>query len=187
MIMDFFDLKKAGADATGDVHFGEGLSAAAVRRLACDAAVIPIVLGSNSEPLDVGREERFVTPAIRRALIARDRGCVICGAPPDQCDAHHLVHWIDGGETAVGNLVLLCKPNHREADRGEWIIQIVNGKVLVTRPAWAEPGHEPSQTGPGHAGPGQNGPGQTGPGHAGSGHAGSGHAGVRRSRAQPGR
>jgi hypothetical protein len=164
MIMDFFDLKKAGADATGDVHFGEGLSAAAVRRLACDAGVIPIVLGSNSEPLDVGREERFVTPAIRRALIARDRGCVICGAPPDQCDAHHLVHWIDGGETAVGNLVLLCKPNHREVDRGDWIIQIVNGKVLVTRPAWAEPGHEPSQTGPG-----QTGPGQSGPGHAGSG------------------
>jgi hypothetical protein len=79
---------------------------------------------------------------------------VICGAPPDQCDAHHLVHWIDGGETAVGNLVLLCKPNHREADRGEWIIQIVNGKVLVTRPGWAEPGHEPGQTGSGHAGSG---------------------------------
>jgi hypothetical protein len=152
LTMDFFDLKKAGADATGDVHFGDGLSAAAVRRLACEAGVIPVVLGSNSEPLDVGREERFVTKAIRRALIARDKGCVICGAPPDQCDVHHVEHWIDGGATAVGNLVLLCKPNHRDVHRGDWVIQIVDGTVQVTRPGWAEPDHpQPAHPEPGLA------------------------------------
>jgi hypothetical protein len=77
---------------------------------------------------------------------------VICGAPPDQCDVHHLVHWIDGGETAVGNLALVCKPNHRDVHRGDWVIQIINGKVQVTRPGWAEPNQpEPGQGEPGNA------------------------------------
>ncbi|MDX6294586.1 MAG: hypothetical protein QOH50_3661, partial [Kribbellaceae bacterium] len=112
------------------------------------------VLGSNSEPLDVGREERFVTKPIRRALIVRDKGCVICGAPPDQCDVHHVVHWIDGGETAVGNLALVCKPHHRDIDRGDWIIQIINGKVQITRPGWAEPNHpQPAHAQPAHPQP----------------------------------
>jgi hypothetical protein len=154
LTMDFFDLQNAGADATGDLWFGDGLSAAAVRRLACEAGVIPVVLGGNSEPLDVGREERFVTRAIRRALIARDRGCVICGAPPDRCDVHHVVHWIDGGDTAIATLVLLCKPNHRDVHRGDWVIQIVDGTVQVTRPGWAEPDHaQPAHPEPGRAEP----------------------------------
>jgi len=77
---------------TGDLAHGGTLSAAAIRRLACDAGVIPLVLGANSEPLDVGTEERFVNRAMRRALNARDKGCVVCGAPPAMCEAHHLVH-----------------------------------------------------------------------------------------------
>jgi hypothetical protein len=94
---------------TGDLIYGGSLSAGAIRRLACDAGIIPIVLGSNSEPLDVGMLQRFVNRAIRRALIRRDKGCVVCGAPPIHCDAHHLIHWADGGPTALWNLVLLCK------------------------------------------------------------------------------
>ncbi|TCC14193.1 DUF222 domain-containing protein, partial [Kribbella sindirgiensis] len=88
--IDFQDLKAATADAIGHTVYSNGLSAATIRRLACDAGVIPVVLGSNSEPLDVGRRERLVTKAIRRALNTRDRGCVICNAPPVMCDAHHL-------------------------------------------------------------------------------------------------
>jgi hypothetical protein len=60
---DFWDLKKAGKDATGDLQSGERLSAAAVRRLPCDAGVTPVVLGGDSEILDQGREERYVTKA----------------------------------------------------------------------------------------------------------------------------
>ncbi|WP_405065690.1 HNH endonuclease [Kribbella sp. NBC_01510] len=105
--IDLQDLKSAAADAIGDLVYGDGLSAATIRRLACDAKVIPLVLGSRSEPLDVGRAERLVTGAMRRALNARDKGCVVCGAPPVQCDAHHLQSWIDGGATAVHNLCLL--------------------------------------------------------------------------------
>ncbi|MBP2350949.1 hypothetical protein JOF29_002032 [Kribbella aluminosa] len=95
--IDLEDLKAATANAIGQTVYSNGLSAATIRRLACDANVIPIVLGSQSEPLDVGRRERLVTKGIRRALNTRDRGCVVCGAPPVMCDAHHLISWIDGG------------------------------------------------------------------------------------------
>ncbi|TCC29817.1 HNH endonuclease [Kribbella sindirgiensis] len=137
--IDFQDLKAATADAIGHTVYSNGLSAATIRRLACDAGVIPIVLGSNSEPLDVGRRERLVTKAIRRALNTRDRGCVVCNAPPVMCDAHHLISWIDGGETKVENLVLLCRRDHTDLHHGHWTITITNGKVHVTRPTWADP------------------------------------------------
>ncbi|TCN37232.1 HNH endonuclease [Kribbella orskensis] len=132
-----------GAGSTGDgfgeLVYGDNLSAAAVRRLACDAGIIPIVLGSRSEPLDVGAEQRFVTRPIRRALNRRDKGCVVCGAPPIQCEAHHLIHRADGGPTAVTNLVLLCKAHHTDLHKGHWTITITNGTVHVARPSWAEP------------------------------------------------
>jgi hypothetical protein len=123
----------------GRFVYGGNLSAAAVRRLACDAGVVPIVLGTDSEPLDVGKEERFVNRAMRRALNFRDKGCVVCGAPPIQCDAHHLIHWIDGGPTALSNLVLLCRAHHIQIHHGHWTITITAGRVNVTRPTWAEP------------------------------------------------
>ncbi|WP_158291085.1 HNH endonuclease signature motif containing protein [Kribbella antiqua] len=137
--IDFNDLKAATANATGQLVYGDNLSAAAIRRLACDANIIPLVLGSNSEPLDVGRSERLVNRAIRRALNARDKGCVVCGAPPIYCDAHHIIHWIDGGPTAVSNMVLLCRRHHIDLHHGHWTIQIIDGAVHVTRPTWADP------------------------------------------------
>jgi hypothetical protein len=141
--IDLEDLKAATADAIGNTVYGNGLSAATIRRLACDANVIPIVLGSNSEPLDVGRQERLVTRAMRRALNTRDRGCVVCGAPPVMCDAHHLTSWVDGGETKLNNLALLCRRHHVDLHNGHWTITITNGTVHVTRPHWADP---PPQT-----------------------------------------
>ncbi|TDO45853.1 HNH endonuclease [Kribbella sp. VKM Ac-2527] len=124
---------------TGDLAHGGTLSAAAIRRLACDAGIIPLVLGANSEPLDVGTEERFVNRAMRRALNARDKGCVVCGAPPAMCEAHHLVHWANGGPTRVDNLVLLCKAHHIEIHHGHWTIEMVNGRPVLSRPDWATP------------------------------------------------
>ncbi|WUJ71258.1 DUF222 domain-containing protein [Kribbella soli] len=137
--IDLQDLKAATADAIGQTVYGDGLSAATIRRLACDARVIPIVLGSNSEPLDVGRSERLVTRAMRRALNTRDRGCVVCGAPPIMCDAHHLLSWIAGGETKITNLVLLCRRHHTDLHNGHWTITITHGRVHVARPVWADP------------------------------------------------
>jgi hypothetical protein len=80
---------------------GEELSAATVRRLACDADLIPVVLGSADEILDVGRTARLVTPTIWRGLVVRDRHCRFpgCRRPPLMCHAHHIIHWADGGPT----------------------------------------------------------------------------------------
>ncbi|MEV8375565.1 DUF222 domain-containing protein [Kribbella sp. NPDC056861] len=131
------DLLEAGKHATGDLAFGDGLSAAAVRRLACDAGIIPIVLGSAGQPLDVGREHRLVTPAIRNALNVRDRGCVVCHAPPIYCDAHHVVSWAEGGDTSLSNMVLLCRVDHTSLHQGHWTVAIEDDQVKVTPPAWA--------------------------------------------------
>jgi hypothetical protein len=132
--------RKAGV---GTLASGATLSTSAVRRLACDAGVIPLVLGSNSEPLDVGTEHRFVTRAIRQTLNTRDKGCVICQAPPAMCDAHHLAHWADGGSTKITNLVLLCKAHHIDVHQGHWTITIHGGHPQVTRPTWANPPQPP--------------------------------------------
>lgn len=137
--IDFNDLKTAAANATGQLIYGDALSAATIRRVACAAQILPVVLGSDSQPLDVGTTARLATGSMRKALIARDRGCVCCGAPPIYCDAHHVISWIDGGETKIENLVLLCKRCHRDLHAGHWNIHITNGIVEVTRPAWATP------------------------------------------------
>ncbi|MEV6266393.1 DUF222 domain-containing protein [Kribbella sp. NPDC051936] len=142
--IDLDDLKAATADAIGRTVYSGGLSAATIRRLACDANIIPLVLGSNSEPLDVGRRVRLVTGAMRRALDARDRGCVVCGAPPVMCDAHHLVSWIDGGDTKVDNLALLCRRHHVDLHKGHWHVTILDGIAHVARPSWAEPAPTPA-------------------------------------------
>ena len=137
--IDFNDLKAATADKLGHLIYGDALSAATIRRLACDAQILPIVLGSDSQPLDVGTTVRLATGPIRKALIARDKGCVCCGAPPLYCDAHHVKSWIDEGATKITNLVLLCKRCHRDLHAGHWTIHITNGIVHVDRPMWATP------------------------------------------------
>ncbi len=104
------------------------------------------MLGSDSQPLDVGTTVRLATGPIRKALITRDKGCVCCGAPPIYCDAHHVISWIDGGETKITNLALLCKRCHRDLHAGHWTIQITNGIVEVARPAWATPNPVPRDT-----------------------------------------
>jgi len=96
------------------------ISAEAARRLACDAGISRIITDGASEPLDVGRRTRTIPPAIRRALVLRDGGCVIagCDRPPRWCDAHHRRHWLDGGPTSLDNLELLCRRHHGLEHRG---------------------------------------------------------------------
>ncbi|MET0421379.1 MAG: DUF222 domain-containing protein [Acidimicrobiia bacterium] len=92
------------------------------KRISCDAAVHRVVMRGESEVLDVGRSSRLVTRAQRRALDRRDGGCVFpaCDAPIEWCDAHHLVHWADGGDTTLENLVLLCRRHHVSCHEGGW-------------------------------------------------------------------
>ncbi|GAA1671547.1 HNH endonuclease signature motif containing protein [Fodinicola feengrottensis] len=119
-------------------HSGAPISPEGVRRLACDADIIPIVLGSDSVPLDVGRNERLITPALRKALIARDKGCARCGRPPRWTRGHHVQHWADGGATCLENCVLLCDRCHRLVHHGGWDVRIVDGIVEFLPPAYVD-------------------------------------------------
>ncbi|MDP9299060.1 MAG: HNH endonuclease [Actinomycetota bacterium] len=104
-----------GTGSTGELDHAGPIPAETARRLACDASVMRVVMSGRSEPLDVGRRTSVVSPAIRRAVIVRDRRCRFpgCDRPHTWCDAHHVVHWADGGPTALPNLVLLCRRHHR--------------------------------------------------------------------------
>jgi hypothetical protein len=134
------------ATGTGRLASGATLSASAVRRIACDAGIIPMILGTNSEPLDAGTQHRFVTPAIRHALNTRDRGCTICAAPTALCEAHHITHWSNGGPTNLTNLALLCKTHHIEVHQGHWTLTMQNGHPQHTRPPWTTPATPPNQS-----------------------------------------
>ncbi len=96
-------------DEAGGIH----ISAETARRLACDAATVGMRHGPGGEILDVGRRTRTISPALRRALHARDRQCRFPGCRHVRVDAHHIRHWADGGATALDNLVLLCRRHHR--------------------------------------------------------------------------
>ena len=107
------------------------------RRLACDASVMRVVLRDRSEPIDVGRRTPVVSPAIRRAVIVRDRHCRFpgCDRPHTWCDAHHVVHWADGGATALANLVLLCRRHHRLVhERSGFRLEMLDGRPRFARP-----------------------------------------------------
>ncbi|MDQ2881371.1 MAG: HNH endonuclease [Actinomycetota bacterium] len=127
------------------LDYGTQISAAQARQWACDAKIIPVVLGGKSEPLDVGRAMRTVPLSIRRALVARDRGCAFpgCDRPPGMCQAHHARHWIDHGETSVENCVLLCEAHHRHVHRTGWEILIHPGHVEFIPPAIIDPTRTP--------------------------------------------
>lgn len=126
----------------GAATLGDGeipISAARARLLACDAKVIPYVLGTAGQPLDIGRTRYTVPTHLRRALILRDGGCAFphCDRRARACDAHHVRHWADGGTTALSNLVLLCPRHHRLTHNSEWQVHIgPNGRPEFTPPAY---------------------------------------------------
>lgn len=119
----------AGYGLTDD---GEALTATQIRTMACDADVIPAVLGSDGVPLDVGRTQRLATPGIRRAVIQRDRGCTFpgCGRPPSWCQVHHIVPWHLGGATSVDNSALLCQRHHTIVHRDQLTARLVDGHLV---------------------------------------------------------
>jgi hypothetical protein len=129
------DALRRGAGVAELDHAG-AVSARTARRLACDASVRRIVMGARSEPLDVGRRTAVVPPALRRAVIARDRRCRFpgCDRPHAWCDAHHVWHWADGGPTTLANLLLLCRRHHRLVHRsGSFTLSLVDGRPVFRR------------------------------------------------------
>ena len=119
-----------GAGVTvGGSDTGTMLAPETVRRLACNASVVPVVLGSDGEILDQGRAVRFFTPAQTRRLWLRDGGCTYpgCSMPPHWTDAHHLVHWADFGPSDLGNAALLCERHHTIVHSRRYAGRVVQG------------------------------------------------------------
>jgi len=114
-----------GDGASGDPTWdgsGNGADGLAGRLRAAIRLLPPALGGAPTQPLEVGRTTRTVSPAQRNALIVRDGGCAFpgCDRPQSWCEAHHLRHWAHGGPTDLGNLALLCWAHHRAVHEGGW-------------------------------------------------------------------
>ncbi|RAO06932.1 HNH endonuclease signature motif containing protein [Micromonospora noduli] len=128
--------------SSGTLDTGLSLTPETVRRLACDATILPTVLGGTGQILDVGRQRRLITGPLRRALVLRDHGCAFpgCDRPPRWCHAHHIHHWADGGPTSLSNAVLLCGHHHRHLHHSDWTVQLGrDGHPEFIPPAWLDP------------------------------------------------
>ncbi|WP_062295590.1 HNH endonuclease [Demequina maris] len=133
-----------GGDGHGTVDgVAAPVPAGVLRRHAADAQIIPTVLGGRSEILDHGRAERLFTPAQRRAIAERDRGCAHCGAPPSHCDVHHLRYWENGGRTDLANGIMLCVACHHWVHRDRWEVRIREGRPEFVPPAAVDPERRP--------------------------------------------
>ncbi|MBW0105294.1 HNH endonuclease signature motif containing protein [Pseudonocardia sp. KRD291] len=130
---------------SGMLDFGGQTSPETLRMLACDAAVLPIVLNGEGQPLDVGRVTRSIPDGLRRAVIARDRGCAHpgCDRPPSWCEVHHIIPWEDLGDTKIDNLVMLCRQHHRLIHHPGWTVRIRDGLPEFVPPAWIDPDRRP--------------------------------------------
>jgi len=125
-----------GAPAA-EMEFSLPISAKAVERLACDCSVTRILLDSESMVIDVGRAKRVISGPQRKALNARDNGCVWpgCDRPASWTSGHHLLHWIRGGSGDLPNLVLLCYRHHWMVHEGNWqLVRSDDGQVLTIPP-----------------------------------------------------
>ena len=113
-----------GGGGRCEIEHRTSVAAETARRLCCDAGIVPVVDGPNSEPLSVGRRTRSIPPSVRRALASRDRGCRFPGCPAiHRLHGHHVKHWAEGGETSLDNLVLLCPTHHRLVHEGGFGVQ----------------------------------------------------------------
>jgi Domain of unknown function (DUF222) len=138
-------------DGKGILEDGSALADETARRLACDASVVEMV-EQDGVPLSVGRKTRTIPPSIRRALQARDRRCRFPGCDNRRfLDAHHIQRWASGGETKVGNLVLLCGRHHRFVHEAGYSIDVLADGTIEFRDPWGGPVAAAPRSHPGDA------------------------------------
>src|SRR3954469_11657652 len=130
----------AAGVAGGELPFAGPITAETARRLACDGTLTRVIIGPEGQPLDLGRSKRVVPPHLRRAVELRDRHCVFagCEAPSYWCDVHHLLHWVDDGETSLENSGLLCERHHTKVHHGFQIQRDPDGRWHTYRPDGTE-------------------------------------------------
>jgi hypothetical protein len=119
-----------------DGSFTGPIGREAMRRILCDSDVSRVVTGPDGAITDAGRTRRVVSAAQRRALVARDQGCRYpgCGRPPGWCEAHHTRHWLDGGNTNLDELVLLCGFHHIYVHENGLILTLEGNELHVFLP-----------------------------------------------------
>ena len=127
--------------APGLLDGGAPVSASTVGVLACDAEVVPVLVGADGSPLDVGRTVYAFPTLIRRAILARDRGCTFptCTRPVGWCQAHHLTAYSAGGSTSERNGTALCGYHHRLVHRQGWRGELIGAQVTWHPPDRSSP------------------------------------------------
>ncbi|HET7414741.1 MAG TPA: DUF222 domain-containing protein, partial [Arthrobacter sp.] len=135
----------AGTGGSGSYAFGGPVHADNIRRLACDAEIIPVVMAGDGQILDVGTGRRLFPPHLRRALVARDGGCAFpgCTMPAPWTEAHHIKYATDDGETSTDNGCLLCSFHHHLVHKEKWAITVRNGVPWFIPPAYVDPDRRP--------------------------------------------
>lgn len=139
----------AGSEAKGEGFaeidgIAQPISAGTARRLAGEAGVVPIVTAGASVALDVGRIRYKFSRAQKLALIERDGGCAMCGAPPSWCEAHHIQEWsTQAGKTDVTNGVMLCRRCHQDLHNQGWVVEATLNETWFTPPAYIDPQQRP--------------------------------------------
>jgi hypothetical protein len=135
---DLFD--PAVGQGAARLGFGSWFSAQQARQVACDANLTPLTIDEHGVPLTEGRTKRIGPPHLRRAVVVRDEHCIFagCTAPSYWCDVHHVVHWIDGGETSVENSGLLCERHHTRVHHGFTVERDPTGRWHTYRPDGTE-------------------------------------------------
>ena len=137
---------QAHANGICETDNGIPLPVSTVRRLCCDAEILPIVLNGRSEPLDVGRSARTANRAQRRALRAIHRTCAHpdCTVTFDACRIHHIIAWLRLGDTDIDNLLPLCESHHHLVHEGGWGLTMTPDRTAT----WTRPDGTHHHTGP---------------------------------------
>lgn len=136
-----------GASAPPVFHTADGmrLSLAQFLDIACEADVIPVFMNSRGGITAYGTSRRYASAGQVKALIARDGGCTFpgCDAPPQWCQAHHVIPWIAGGPTDISNLALVCGADHRRFEGRGWDCRMIGEIPHWIPPAWIDPEQRP--------------------------------------------
>ncbi|BCW04905.1 HNH endonuclease signature motif containing protein [Arthrobacter sp. NtRootA1] len=131
--------------SSGAATFAGPIHPNTIRKIACDADILPVLLGTDSRILDIGRTTRIFPPHIRKAITARDQGCAFpdCTMPAPWCEAHHITYWSHGGTTSTDNGTLLCSHHHHLIHKENWTITTTTGVPWFTPPPHIDPHQTP--------------------------------------------
>src|ERR1700680_4966048 len=135
--VDMATLAKAPGSPAAELEWAQPIPDGTGRRIRCDCSITPILRRAESHQVEAGAPRRAISPAEKRALVARDKGCRFqgCDRPPAWTDGHHIIHWADGGSDELANLVLLCRRHHYRVHEQGWRLWWgADGELIASPP-----------------------------------------------------